>query len=237
MAHIIEDRVLELSTSTGSGAFALAGALTGFRALSAVMSVADTCWYYIEAIDADGDPTGAYEWGLGTYSAVNELTRTTVRGSSNGGAAVVFAAGNKLVGMGVQAPSASANKLEWRTALAAAGLGDANTFTKAQVVTPVALTAGATVNIDASLSNNFTLTPNQNFTLAAPTNPTNGQVINVVFTQGGTPYTITFNAAWQFAGGVEPALTAAANAVDFMSCYYNGATSKWICVMNLDFKA
>ena len=122
-------------------------------------------------------------------------------------------------------------------ALAAAGLGDANTFTKAQVVTPVALTAGATVNIDASLSNNFTLTPNQNFTLAAPTNPTNGQVINVVFTQGGTPYTITFNAAWQFAGGVEPALTAAANAVDFMSCYYNGATSKWICVMNLDFKA
>ncbi len=85
MTHIIEDRVLELSTSTGSGAFALAGALTGFRALSAVMSVADTCWYYIEAIDASGDPTGEYEYGLGTYSAVNELTRTTVRGSSNGG--------------------------------------------------------------------------------------------------------------------------------------------------------
>lgn len=112
-----------------------------------------------------------------------------------------------------------------------------NVYTKNQSTTPVALTPGATVNVDVSLSNNFTLTPNQNFTLAAPTNPTNGMVCNFVFTQGGTPYTITFDAAWQFAGGAEPTLTASASAVDFMSCYYNGATSKWICVMNKDFKA
>ena len=112
-----------------------------------------------------------------------------------------------------------------------------NVFTKNQSVLPVALTAGATVNVDASLSNNFTLTPNQNFTLAAPTNPTDGMVCNFVFTQGGTPYTITFNAAWQFAGGTEPTLTAAAGAIDFMSAYYHGATAKWFCVMNKDFKA
>ena len=112
-----------------------------------------------------------------------------------------------------------------------------NVFTKNQSVLPVALTPGATVNVDASLSNAFTLTPDQNFTLAAPTNATDGMVCNFVFTQGGTPYTITFNAAWQFAGGTEPTLTASASAVDFMSAYYNGATSKWICVMNKDFKA
>jgi hypothetical protein len=112
-----------------------------------------------------------------------------------------------------------------------------NVFTKNQSVLPVALTPGATVNVDASLSNAFTLTPDQNFTLAAPTNATDGMVCNFVFTQGGTPYTITFDAAWQFAGGTEPTLTASASAVDFMSCYYNGATSKWICVMNKDFKA
>jgi hypothetical protein len=112
-----------------------------------------------------------------------------------------------------------------------------NQYLANQSVLPVALTAGATVNVDASLSNSFTLTPNQNFTLAAPTNATDGMVCNFVFTQGGTPYTITFNAAWQFAGGTEPTLTASASAVDFMSCYYNGATSKWICVMNKDFKA
>jgi hypothetical protein len=103
--------------------------------------------------------------------------------------------------------------------------------------TVTALTAGATVSLDASVSNNFTLTPTENFTLAAPTNMVNGQVINIVFTQGATPYTITWDAVWQFPGGAEPALTASANAIDFMSAYYNGATSKWICVMNKDFKA
>lgn len=112
-----------------------------------------------------------------------------------------------------------------------------NVYSKNQSTTPVALTPGATVNVDASLSNNFTLTPDQNFTLAAPTNPTDGMVCNFVFTQGATPYTVTFNAVYQFAGGVEPTLTASANAVDFMSAYYNGPASKWICVMNKDFKA
>jgi hypothetical protein len=112
-----------------------------------------------------------------------------------------------------------------------------NVFTKNQSVLPVALTAGATVNVDASLSNNFTLTPDQNFTLAEPTNATDGMVCNFVFTQPATPRTITFASAYQFAGGTEPTLTASANAVDFMSAYYNGATSKWICVMNKDFKA
>ena len=112
-----------------------------------------------------------------------------------------------------------------------------NVFTANQSVEPVALIPGATVNVNAALSNSFTLTPNQNFTLAEPTNATDGMVCNFVFTQPATPRTITFASAYQFAGGTEPTLTASANAVDFMSAYYNGATSKWICVMNKDFKA
>jgi len=100
-----------------------------------------------------------------------------------------------------------------------------------------ALTAGATVDVDVSVATAFTLTPTQNFTLNAPTNPSNGMVRNFVFTQGATPYTITFDAAYQFPGGIELALTASASAVDFMSMYYNAATAKWICVMNKDFKA
>ena len=100
-----------------------------------------------------------------------------------------------------------------------------------------ALTAGATVDVDVSVATAFTLTPTQNFTLNAPTNPSNGMVRNLVFTQGATPYTITWDAAYQFPGGTEPALTASASAVDFMSMYYNAVTAKWICVMNKDFKA
>lgn len=100
MARIFEDRVCETSTTTGTGALTLAGAVTGFRAFSAVMaSPSDTCYYFIEAIDANGVPTGEWETGLGTYSAADTLTRTTILESSNSGSAVNFSAGTKRVGI------------------------------------------------------------------------------------------------------------------------------------------
>lgn len=100
MAHITEDRILETSVSTGTGAFALAGAITGFRTFGSVMSSpSDTCWYYIEAVDASGNASGDFEIGLGTYSASNTLTRTAVIRSSNSNAAVSFSAGDKRVGL------------------------------------------------------------------------------------------------------------------------------------------
>lgn len=97
MAHVSEPRVLETTTTTGTGALTLAGAVAGFRTFASVCSTNDTCLYYIEAVDADGIPTGDWEVGLGTYSAANELTRTTVVRSSNSGSAVSLAAGTKRV--------------------------------------------------------------------------------------------------------------------------------------------
>src|SRR5512139_2672154 len=93
MAHITADRVKDTTTTTGTGALALSGsAPSSFRTFSAVCAVGDTCDYAIE------DPTnGAWETGVGTYSASNTLTRTTVRGSSNANAAVSLAAGTKVV--------------------------------------------------------------------------------------------------------------------------------------------
>jgi hypothetical protein len=101
MAYILHDRVLESTTTTGLGALTLAAAVTGFRRFNAVCSVGDTFMYYVEAVDSTGVPSGDYEYGIGTYSAANTLTRTTVLGSSNAGAAVNFAAGSKNVGMGL----------------------------------------------------------------------------------------------------------------------------------------
>lgn len=97
MSHITEPRVAESSVTTGVGAFTLAGALTAHVAFSGVCAVGDTVWYDIEAIGADGLPSGAWEEGLGTYSAANTLTRTTVYRSTNANAAVNFAAGAKYV--------------------------------------------------------------------------------------------------------------------------------------------
>ena len=97
MAFIVADRVQESSTTTGTGALALGGAYTGYRTFAAVMSTSDTCKYTIEALDANGNPSGDWEVGIGTYSALNTLTRTSVESSSNANAAVNFAAGNKRV--------------------------------------------------------------------------------------------------------------------------------------------
>ncbi len=95
MAHISEDRVLESTTTTGTGALTLGGALTGYRTFASVMASTDTCWYALWAVDGSGNATGDYEEGLGTYSTT--LTRTTVLRSSNANAVVTLAAGTKYV--------------------------------------------------------------------------------------------------------------------------------------------
>lgn len=92
MAHKTGDRVKETTTTTGTGAITLAGAATGFQAFSAVCANGDTAFYCI------ADQSGAnWEVGLGTWNTGNTLSRTTVLKSSNGGAAVNFAAGTKDV--------------------------------------------------------------------------------------------------------------------------------------------
>lgn len=97
MAHVFADRVVESTTTTGTGALTLAGALTGFLSFGSKCSVSDTVWYTIWAVDGSGNTTGDYEEGLGTYSATNTLTRTTVLVSSNSNAAVSLSAGTKYV--------------------------------------------------------------------------------------------------------------------------------------------
>jgi hypothetical protein len=92
MAFVLDDRVRESSTTTGTGAMALGGAPnTSYQPFSAAMSIGDTCWYSIVL------PGLSWETGVGTYSALNTLTRTTVLRSSSDGAAVSFAAGTKDV--------------------------------------------------------------------------------------------------------------------------------------------
>lgn len=100
MAHITEDRVLETTTTTGTGALTLAGSVTGFRAFSGVMSVGDSCWYALWAVDANGNATGDYEEGVGVYSGTNTLTRSEVYRSSNANTVVTLASGTKYVTIG-----------------------------------------------------------------------------------------------------------------------------------------
>ncbi len=92
MAHIAADRVRETTTTTGTGAITLLGAVTNFQAFSAVMVNADTTFYAIVHQSA-----AEWEIGLGTWNTGGTLSRTTVLESSNAGAAVNFSAGTKDV--------------------------------------------------------------------------------------------------------------------------------------------
>lgn len=91
MPLLLRDRVKETTTTQGTGAIALEGAVEGFQAFNAVLSDSDTTYYAISHRNAD-----EWEVGLGTYSASTAtITRTTILESSNAGSAVSFTAGTK----------------------------------------------------------------------------------------------------------------------------------------------
>ena len=93
MAFVLNDRVLETSTTTGTGTIALGGAPSSFQTFSAGIGGTNTTYYAIVN-------TAANEWevGLGTLNSnATQLTRTTVYSSSNSGSLVNFSAGTKNV--------------------------------------------------------------------------------------------------------------------------------------------
>ena len=101
----------------------------------------------------------------------------------------------------------------------------AQSFTKAQKGTPVALTSTTnSIAVDASLSNNFTHTTTENTTLANPSNLVAGQSGVIVITQGATARTMAFGSYWKFAGGTAPSLTATGAAVDVLAYYVESTT-------------
>ena len=92
MALVINDRVKVTSTTTGTGAFALGAAATGFEAFTAIGNN-NTTYYTIF-----NQGTTEWEVGLGTLDGTSaNLTRTTIISSSNSDAAVTFTGGTKDV--------------------------------------------------------------------------------------------------------------------------------------------
>ena len=96
MALVLKDRVLESSTSSGTGSFTLSGAQTGYQAFT-VIGNGNTTYYTIQGKNSDGTLTGEWEVGVGTWSTGGTLSRDTVLESSNSNAKVDFAIGLKDV--------------------------------------------------------------------------------------------------------------------------------------------
>ena len=79
MALVFADRVKETTTTAGTGAVTLAGAVTGYQSFTAGIGNGNTCYYCIAS-----QTLNTWEVGLGTYSTTGPtLTRTTpLAGSS-----------------------------------------------------------------------------------------------------------------------------------------------------------
>lgn len=90
MALVLADRVKETSTTTGTGTYTLAGAVSGFETFGSIGNGNTT--YYACTLGAD------FEVGIGTYtSSGTTLARTTILQSSNSDNAVSWGAGTKTL--------------------------------------------------------------------------------------------------------------------------------------------
>lgn len=90
MALVLADRVKETTTTTGTGALALGGAVTDFQSF-AIIGNGNTTYYTV---------AGGTDWevGIGTYSTTGpSISRDTILASSNNGSVVNLASGGKYV--------------------------------------------------------------------------------------------------------------------------------------------
>ena len=93
MALVINNRVRELTSTTGTGAVTLGGAVGGFQTFAAGIGNSNTTYYTI-SINSENE----WEVGRGTLNGDSStLTRTEVLESSNSDSAVDFSAGSKEV--------------------------------------------------------------------------------------------------------------------------------------------
>ena len=93
MALEIHDRVKETTTTTGTGTYTLAGAVTGFETFTANLDNSDTTYYCCT------DNTD-FEIGIGTFtSSGTTLARTTILASSNSNSAVNWSSGTRTIFM------------------------------------------------------------------------------------------------------------------------------------------
>lgn len=95
---MLPDSVLQLTTSTGTGTLTLGAVVNGFVAVSARLADQEFDTFLIEEVDANLNPTGAWEICTARYNASgNTISNRTAIRSSNGNNLVNFAAGDKTV--------------------------------------------------------------------------------------------------------------------------------------------
>lgn len=214
------DRVLVKSQSTGSqnGIYvAASGAWT--RATDADSGAELSSGALIPV--TEGTTNGDILWILSTNDPIVIGTTT-----------LVFASVGNLTDVGTpgtynSVTTDSKGRVISGSSLAYGRTDQNNTWAKAQRGAITALTDAATIALDLSLSNNFSVTLGGNRTLGNPTNAVPGQSGIIAVTQDGTgSRTLAFGSNYKAVGGIAslPALSTAAGAVDHIAYYVETAT-------------
>ena len=91
-------------------------------------------------------------------------------------------------------------------------------------VTQVAITSSSNaVAWDAAAAANAYHVTTENTTFSAPSNATEGAIIQLELAQGGTARTIAWNTVFEFAASTAPTVTATASKTDIFTFRYNGS--------------
>ena len=144
MAFVLNDRVKQTSTSTGTGTINLTGTETGFETFVTGIGDGNSCFY---AIANDG--TSEFEVGIGTVTdaATDTLSRDTVISSSNSDNKVNFTAGTKTVFCtypAKRAPSAAMTATTYITTHNST-ISDTQTIDSGVLAGPVSVSGNVTV--------------------------------------------------------------------------------------------
>jgi hypothetical protein len=162
VSFIFADRVKETSGTTGTGAYSLAGAVTGFLGFVAAIGNGNLCHYVAE------DGTN-WEIGIGTVTdgTPDTLARTLILASSNAGAAVNWGGTTKNIFCAPAAADrnpksrslAAAHAISSTTATEVTGLELTNLTPGRYLARYYLLVQSATTSVGIGLGINFTGTP------------------------------------------------------------------------------
>ena len=156
---LLADRVLESTTTTGTGTFALGGAVTGYRAFNSAFSNGNVVYYTAD------NGLGEWEVGYGTVGT-GTLSRDAVLESSNANAKVVFSAGakrlyctapavgiyNASTGGTVSGPLTVTGTTTLATSLSGLLKATAGVVANTTATLPVKNRSGSTISVALSLS-------------------------------------------------------------------------------------
>ena len=141
------------------------------------------------------------------------------------------------IGSTTQLIASNSSSVVWIgiSALGIALVGTVNAWTASQSGQVTALSDGANIALDLSLSNNFSVTLAGNRQLDNPSNEIPGTSGVIVVTQdGGGSNTLSFDTQYEFTGGTAPTLTTTGGATDVLY-YYVEAADKILISSALDF--